>query len=449
MNQSVDGIRRGPERQPLTGSSPHRYDLGGLRTRLLTGLVALLVGLGAVGAALATDLAAVGQLRSVLPPGHYLVLFQNNAELRPSGGFIGSFATVDLGQSGYSKLRIDTNIYKRDNAFAAAHVITPPKPLAGVAADGAWTMRDSNWDVDFRDAAERVSWFYQQEAGEPVDGVIAVNATVLQDLLRLTGPIPLGDGSRELLSADTFFDTLTYKIEKEYFYDPANRLRNEPKSILRGLIPTLERALLRPSVLPKLGPLLGQELRQRQIQLFHTNPTIQAEIEQLSWGGVLPDSSDDFLLVNNASVGGQKSSLNVTQQVAVSLTREGSQTRHRVEMTRTHTGDGVWPDHTNNNYTRLVVPASAQLLSLQRDGEDVLADVAVESVRGKTSFGIHLDTDPGTSSHLALEYLTSGQHQTLLYQKQSGVLAEQLTVRWGGQTLFDSLITTDQHITLP
>lgn len=447
MNHNVDGLSR--------GVSPHQPAHLGLskptdfRTRLFAGLLAVAIGVGAVGVALAGDLKTVAELRSVLPPGHYLVLLQNNAELRPSGGFIGSFATVDLTDRGYTNLRIDTNIYKRDNAFAAAHIVTPPKPLEGVAANNAWTMRDSNWDLDFRDAAERVSWFYQQEAGEPVDGVIAVNATVLQDLLTLTGPIPLGDGSGDELSAESFFDTLAYKIEKEYFYDPANRTKNEPKSILKQLIPTLEKSVLRPSVAPKLRSLALQELSQRQIQLFHTSAQIEEEIIALGWGGVLSDTNGDYLLINNASVGGQKSSLRVTQDTTVMLRSEGNQTHHRVVIKRTHTGDGVWPDHTNNNYVRLAVPASAELVSLVRNDTDVLGDVDIDSARGKTVIGIHFDTDPGETSQLEIEYVTSGSSEHFLYQKQSGVLTEKLTVQSSESRLFSGLITTDKYVDLP
>ena len=241
--------------------------------RIIWGIVTLVLGSSVAASAIATDVRTVAELRDVLPPGHYLVLLQNNAEQRPSGGFLGTFATVDLTSTGYTNLMVDTNIYKRDNAFTEDHVIEPPAPLMGVAAQNRWAMRDSNWDLDFRAAAERVSWFYAQEGGEPVDGVIAINATVLQDLLKLTGPISL-EASDEELSAENFFDLLHYKIEKEYFYDPAGRARNEPKTILKELIPSVQGRVFQPSVVPKVISLVEQELAERHIQFYHTEPEI-------------------------------------------------------------------------------------------------------------------------------------------------------------------------------
>lgn len=410
-------------------------------------LAFLLIGAACTAVALAGDVRTMATLRSLVPPGHYLVLFQNNAELRPSGGFLGSFATVDITKTGYENLRIDTNIYKRDNAFTARTKIDPPEPLLGVAADNAWAMRDSNWDLDFRDAAERVSWFYEQEAGEPVDGVIAVNATVLQDLLTVTGPLPLPNSDDEL-TAENFFDTLHYKIEKEYFHDPDARRLNEPKSILRDLVPTLQRALVRLEVASQLVPLGEQQLAERHIQLFHTDLAVEQKILAAGWGGALADTDDDYLLINNASVGGRKSSLNMIQEVALTLRPTAAGTAHTLLITRRHTGDGVWPDHTNNNYTRVVVPATATLTAASLNGEDVTDEVTTEHERGKTVFGHHLDTPAGETSELELTYTTSSGLRSFYYQKQSGILTEHLTVVAGTDTLFDRQVTTDTTVSL-
>ncbi|MBI4185727.1 DUF4012 domain-containing protein [Candidatus Berkelbacteria bacterium] len=418
-----------------------------LGRRFLWAGLAVLVGVGSLSAALAKDVWTIREVKAALPPGHYLVLFQNNSELRPSGGFIGSFATVDLTATGYENLRVDTNIYKRDNAFAEQHTIAVPGPLEGVAADNKWTMRDSNWDIDFRDAAERVSWFYQQEGGESVDGVIAFNATVVQDLLKLTGPVALPDGSG-LLDSESFFDTLHYKIEKEYFYDPINRTANEPKSILRSLIPTLITSARSPNVFVRLPQLLKQELRERQIQLYHTNQGVEAGILNRGWGGAIAETNEDFLLLSNASVGGRKSSLSIAQRVSVALSLQNDQLRHRLTIERTHTGDGVWPDNTNNNYLRVVVPAGATLLSATRNGTNVTSQVLLESVRGKTVFGLHLDTPAGTTSRLEIQYSIQSRPRRFVYQKQSGVLSEQLTVATDDRTVFDQLITADVFVPL-
>src|SRR6185369_1329992 len=72
----------------------------------------------------------------------YLLLFLNNTELRPGGGFIGSFASFILKKGDIDQFNVQTNIYKQDNAFAKTNHIDAPYPLNSLS-DG-WYMRDAN-----------------------------------------------------------------------------------------------------------------------------------------------------------------------------------------------------------------------------------------------------------------------------------------------------------------
>ncbi len=400
--------------------------------------ISLLVG----GISVAADIRTLIELRRLVPPGHYLVLLQNNAELRPSGGFIGTFATVDVTQSGYQNLVIDTNIYKRDNALTDRITVTPPEPLIPMTG-GKWAMRDSNWDPDFATAAEQVAWFYQQEGGESVDGVVAVNATVIADLLKLTGPITI-PGIEEALTSETFFDTLHYQIEKGYFIDEANERQNEPKTIVKDLFSELRDRLAQPHVLVRLSAFLEAELKQKQILLFHTDPAIQRQIVAHRWGGTLQTADANSLALVSANLTGKKSSLNIRQ--AVDLTIEPGETvdRHRLEMTRTHTGTGVWPDFRNNNYTRVLVPLDATLVEVTRATEDITEDAALGVEANRTSIGFWLNTDPQTTSSATIVYdVPHHSPYRLAYQKQSGVLVEHVRVTYSGAVLFDRDVTTD------
>ena len=447
MREAVDGIRSSTQdRRPNPLASRIRLSA---RLVLLAGIL-FVVGLCGTAIAVGGDVSTLTAMRSMLPPGHYLVLLQNNAELRPSGGFIGSFATVDIGNMGIRQYLIDTNIYKRDNAFTEQHTIQPPPALSQMAPGLRWAMRDANWDIDFRDAAQRVAWFYEQEGGEHVDGVVAVNASVAQDVLRLTGPISV-DHLDDTLSADSFFPLLAKEVEQDYFKDPTQQVANEPKSILKGVLRALVVESSRPAVAVKLPSLLQQELIEKQIQLFHTEPVVEARILRNNWGGAIDQSSGDYLLLNNASVGGMKSSLFVGQETAIDITQlpDGSM-KHVLSITRTHTGTGVWPDYRNNNYIRVAVPIGSSLEGAVLNGQPVQdVDTTVEAQ--KTVFGTRFDTDPGHTSILQLTYLTPPSHEsgpfTLHFQKQSGTLVEQLRVTLNGNTLIENnAVETDLQI---
>lgn len=447
MREAVDGIRSSKERY---GANPTQLSTIVLRFGQLLAILCLVVGVGSSVIAVGDDATTLHSLQRMVPSGHYLVLFQNNAELRPSGGFIGSFAVVDIAPMGVTRFVIDTNIYKRDNAFTEQHAIQPPVAFAENMSSGLrWAMRDSNWDLDFRDAAQRVAWFYEQEGGEAVDGVVAVNASVVQDVLRLTGPVTVPQLDQPL-SADTFFVTLAKEVEQDYFKDPTNEAQNEPKSILKDIVRILEGEVKKPAIALRLPSLLRGELDQKHVQLFHNDPTVEQHILQAGWGGEIEQNKGDYLLVNNASVAGMKSSLNIEQETDLAVTRlPDATTKHVLTITRTHTGSGVWPDYRNNNYVRIAVPNGSVLQDSILNGQSVRSvDTTVEA--GKTVFGTRFDTDPGHTAVLQLTYvvpLTQQNSYMLDFQKQSGVLRERLRVALDGKNIFENAaVKTDMLI---
>lgn len=441
--RTVDGIRR-------LANAPARRGWGWIalprfRWVISTGLAAtvFVAGILTLVSVVAAQTKTVWAFRDVLPSGRYLVLLQNNAELRPSGGFIGTIATVELSAYGPRSLAFDTNIYKRDHAFTARHAVTPPAPLQRVTE--RWALRDSNWAADFRDAATQVLWFYEQEGGEPVDGVIAVNASVIRDFVELIGEVPLSDGTS--VTAASFFDVLHYKVEKEYFYDADRQRENEPKSVLRDLYRTLAYRALSPAVAAQLPRLLAQELDEKHILLYHTDEAVQASIVERGWAGALPAAEYPIAIVN-ANVGGQKSSLNVAQRVELSVRRDQSGAVHELAVTRTHRGDGHWPDGENTNYLRALLPAGSNILRITLNDATLPVSEHVSEEHGLTAVGAWVTTLPQQSSQIRIEYTLPRPTATVTYIKQPGVLADQLGITAYGIPVFSGTVTTDRTFTI-
>ncbi len=437
MSGPVDGIR--PATPP---PRPWRFPTGRVRfSRVVAGLAGVGVVAGVVLAVMVgSDLRLLFRVRSMLPPGHYLVLFQNNAELRSSGGFLGSFAVVDIGRFGVDRYMIDTNIYKRDAAFTQRYAIAMPPPLMPLSDKLA--MRDANYDLDFRDAARRVAWFYEQEGGGPVDGVVAVNASVVQDVLRLTGPVAV-PGLAEPLTADTFFSVLSAQIEHDYFLDPAQQAVNEPKAILADLAHALVRRAAFPLAALRLPRLLGQEFAERHVQVFHVDPLVESRILGYGWGGAVADTASDYLLINNELVAPTKSNRFMSEMVRLAVDRQADGSyRHVLSVERTHTG--VATDAANASYLRAAVPKGSLFVAAELNGQPLAGvDETVEA--GKTVFGTRVTTDPGYTSTLKLTYVVPSlpAPYSLRVQKQSGVMSERVSVALDGSTLFAGDIVHD------
>lgn len=439
----VDGIRRvhsDPVTPPVATRRRRPRFIGWLATLLVVVGLTWLVQpvLAALPLTSWSDRAAAVAL---LKPGRYLVLFQNSRELRPTGGFLGSFAEIELGWGlSIRSVSVETNIYARDAEYGPVLNVEAPEPLRAFLGEAPWTLRDSNWDLDFPTAAQTIAWFYEHEGGQPVDGVIALDARVLERIVRLTGPIDLPEFDL-YLTAETVIDTLQEEIEKNYWYRTSNITENQPKKVLGALLPiVLER--LAALDLSSLSALAVDALDAKEVQLSVTDSALADVFARAQWDGHLrTDETDDFLIANEANltpvnglarVLGSKNSHEIDR--ATRLTRSSTGLR-RLETTRTHRGAMVWPGGPNTSYLRFVVPAGSQLTRAERNGRDITAEVRQSNEHGAVVFGLTSTVNPGETEEIVVDYALSTQGQpSFLFGRQAGVPVQDFEL-WDGQEL--------------
>jgi len=377
--------------------------------------------------------------------GKYLVLFQNNAEMRPSGGFIGSFAIVEFSNYQIKKIDFNSNIYKLDKAYTADHIVPPPVPLDETTG-GRWAMRDANFAVSFPEAAEKVEWFYNQETGESVDGVFVLNASVLKDYLQMTGPVTLTDPNTTI-SADNIFTELTQQIEKEYYTNAENQQINEPKSILKNMMPEiLKRAQGQNKI--ELGKFLLNQIETKQILFYVNNTNIEEAILAKNWGGKVQDFKGDYLQINVANIDGAKSSLNVAQKVDYQVENQQGLLFGDLTVTRTHGGTGIWPDGKNRSWIKVLVPQGSILKQATLDGLDLMNKMEKGEEAGRDYFATWVSVAPSTSTVLHLNYLLplAQDNYQLLVQKQSGSLGDELKAIFEDRVLYNDVLRKDTVI---
>jgi len=389
----------------------------------------------------------------IFQKGKYLVLFQNNAEMRPTGGFLGSFAVAQFDQFNLKKIDFNSNIYKIDNEFAKTNLIAAPDPINTIN-DNKWTMHDSNFAVDFPAAARQIQWFYEQETGDYVDGTIALNASTFQELLKITGPIALTEYNTTV-NAENFFSELAQKIEKEYFQTKDNQVENEPKEILKSLMPQLLKKALETNKIA-LVKLIYQELSQKQILFYANEARLEKNIIHQGWAGEVKLAESDYLYINNANLtdlrnnrnAGAKTSLSIDESIDYQVTHKIGGWQGNLTLTRAHTGSYTWPDGVNMNWTRILVPLGSNLQSATLNGKEVLSEIKTNEESGKTVFGLWINTAPQNTSILKLQYTIpiKTQKYSLIIQKQPGNLGDQLKVKLNDRQLFNGLFDRDHLI---
>lgn len=291
----------------------------------------------------------------------YLLVFQNEHEIRATGGFIGSFAIIDIKDGKIINLEVPAG-GSYDLQGQLDVLVEPPTPL--LLANRRWEFQDGNWFPDFPTTAEKLLWFYRYARQITADGVIAINSSVLERLLSVLGPIT--DEQRSVILSD---ENAILELQKIVEEGP-EKLINKPKQILTDLAPQLMVGIYSASA-DKTMPLvvnLAEALEKKEIQAYFTDQTVQETIKSFGWSGqILPTTAEqDYLMVVNTNIQGQKTDAKIIQDIShqAVVANDGTIT-NTVIITREHTGT---PSQTlygtaNIDYIRIYVPAGSTLVS--------------------------------------------------------------------------------------
>jgi len=291
----------------------------------------------------------------------YLIAFQNPHEIRPTGGFLGSFAIIDVKNGKIVNLDIPSG-GSYDLQGQLDVFVEPPTPL--LLSNKRWEFQDSNWFPDFPASAQKMLWFYRHARQITADGVIAINATVLERLLSIIGPIQ--DNQRALTLDSSNAIVTIQKIVEE----GPEKTDNKPKQIISDLAPLFVNYILnsKPEHITPLLLNLSEALEKKEIQAFFVDEEVENTVKTYGWSGqILPIKNDqDYLMAVNTNIQGQKSDAYIIQNIShqVEIAEDGS-IIDTVVITREHTGpqgEKLY-GQTNINYLRLYVPLGSELIS--------------------------------------------------------------------------------------
>ncbi len=431
-----------------------------------------------------------------------LFLFQNNREMRPTGGFIGSFALVDFHRGQVSGLEFPgQGSYFLDGGMREK--IIPPYALQLLSP--VWYMRDANWWSDFPTSARKVSSMYVRSGGPTVDAVIAVNSDVLQDLLRVVGPIELTEYNT-ILNSQNVYDVLQSEVELNY-----DKTTNEPKKILVDALPLLLTKIFEHTERLELVELFAQALSRRDIQLYTQNDETQKQIASLHWDGSQKSTDRDYLQVVSTNLGGGKTDSSIEEIITHRAEIKANGTIDvtvTMEKIHTPTANDVFAALNNVDYLRFYVPEGSTLLAaggFQQPGPALFATSSAAYARdndlemisgiakiddtsgtrmydelGKTVFGNWMQVKPNSKSTVYISYrlpfrlqLTDGggtrwlnvfsdnyqevDNYSLLLQRQSGkkktkvestlIFDPSFKVVWSKATDDEALSVADRLVT--
>lgn len=362
----------------------------------------------------------------------YLFLFQNNMELRPAGGFIGTYGILKLKDGEVVSFFTD-DTYNLDMHYDSE--ILTPEPMYTYNRRRYWYFRDSNWSPDFVEAAQKAQWFYHLEGGEEeLDGVIAMSPTFIEKLLEHTGPIEVPGYPYEFTS-ENFSDQLEFHVEQNFF-------KFESKKYRKSIIGDFGEILLGKVFSSTRGDLLHvfnlvtEGFIEKQAMVYLNDPDKHAVIRKLNWDGRVIQTPSDYFLYVDCNLASLKSDPYVKRTIDYQVNWDGQGAPvSTLTMHYDHQGEFNWRTTRYRTYVRLYVPQGAELLKIE--GNE--SEVEIYDELGKTVFAFFKVTEPQTQESVTIQYALPERLKTVPYelyaQKQAGTVDHKLNVKinWPNQ----------------
>jgi hypothetical protein len=243
-------------------------------------------------------------------PKTYLLLIQNEDELRATGGFITSVGSFVIRGGELLTVRFDDSYIYEDwgKAYPAA-----PWQLQEYMSIPVLLLRDANWFSNYPTSVSMVEYLYAYHSNHSVDGIIAIDQQALVILLRAIGPVTV-EGVATPVSADNVIAYMrAAKVPppgvKPVDWDRKAFIGQMASVILEKLLSgdgiawdALTRALLR-------------TLNERHVLLQFDDPQMEKVAAHRNWDGAVRPGVGDFLMVVDTNVGYSKGNAVVDQKL--------------------------------------------------------------------------------------------------------------------------------------
>ncbi len=393
-------------------------------------------------------------------PKKYLIMFQNDAELRPTGGFLTAYATMSI-LRGKITSGVSEDIYTLDAGFKKK--VPAPDPIKKyLPLVYNWNLRDMNLSPDFKDSMDTFTTYMQDSSVAPeFDALIAIDTEVPVRILKVLGPIGVpGYGGKFSADIDPRCDCpqVIYELEN-IITRPTYEIREGRKSILGPLMNSMLANMMGSpkSKWAEFFNIFTDSIKEKHLLMYFKDETKQSAVEALGAAGRINDYEGDYLHINDTNFAGAKSNMFVTQEVeeVVKMNSDGSLTK-KLTLTYKNPRKG---DNCNleagllclngilRTWQRIYVPQGSVLKSAA--GYEL--DTATSEEFGKTVFEGFFTLSPQSVKKIEVEYTVpagtvKGSDYKLLIQKQPGTKDIKHTITLDSAKPKTQVLDSDQEI---
>lgn len=391
----------------------------------------------------------------------YLIIFQNDKELRPTGGFITAYAIFRL-DHGIVHVDKSEDIYSLDGSISNKPK-APAPILKYLPKVYSFNLRDSNLSPDFPTSMKTFRDMYAKSNGpKDIDGIIAVDTQALVAAMDVLGDIQVnGQTFSTKLEPRCNCPQVIYELEA-YADQPVNYIKADRKGLIGDLMYEIMNKAFSSSPKQYWGPLVQamfMQVAQKHVMFILDNKDAQKGLYAVNAGGKIMNPDGDYLHINEANFGGNKAQLYVEQNVdqAYSVGSDGTISKtltinyknpYKPSDCNLERG-GLCLNADFRDWIRVYVPKGSKLTD--SSGSEVKMSTYDEL--GKTVFEGFLTVRPMGIGKLTLTYnlpfkVAKNSPLPLMIQKQPGTDNDSYTVNVAGKLKAKFILDSDKTLKL-
>lgn len=326
-------------------------------------------------------------------PRTYLIMAQNEDELRATGGFISGAGILLADDGAIVSLSFEDASLVVDFSKEFDY---PPQPYIDFLGLDAFVFRDANYWPDFPTSARQAIELYTYTRDVHLDGVFAIDQRFLEMLVCVVGPLSVDDFP-EKVTCDNVLAALqeAFSISEN---SPGGAAVAERKSFMGPLADAIRTKIESDPGdidMMALGEMIEKAVAGKHLQLYVSDPAVAPVLADIGWDNALTnEAGQDLLLVVDTNVGYDKVNAVVARSLAyhVTLAADGSaradltlQYQHKI--TSAEACDHGIPPYNSDltyadlifdcywNYLRIYTPAGSRLIAA--DSHPAAADMFV------------------------------------------------------------------------
>lgn len=339
-----------------------------------------------------------------------LLVAQDSLELRPTGGYIGSYGVLQ-----FSKGTVRLETYQATEDLPSPQPpLAPPRELAGFLP-GHWGVSNANWWPDFPTSAAVARELFKRQGGGDVGGVLAVTEYATARLVGAVGPLKL-PGYAQPVVEDGFDQRALFEVElKRPLDQPRKRFLIELAGVL------FDRMFRLPADrVPALADAMTRSVGAGDVQLWFSDTVRQQRLEGTVIAGRLPVATGDFLMLVDANLTASKANLGLTKNAHYRIRRLGRRLAARLEVRVRNDAAASGLNPLYNGLLRVYAPPGARLLEESRRQVQQPAQDGNFQV-----FSQRLLVRPGEEQFVIFEYelpptVQEGDRYQLTWTRQAG-----------------------------